>query len=115
MGELNTSVQKVDASDNAMGNIRVVQPIFSQLAKRESQCSSSLQGGDLGSFGPGKMVREFDAVVFPSGEDGDQLLVPPPVGSLLGPVVTDFGMHMILITERNVNRDQVEEKLARND
>ena len=35
--------------------------------------------------------------------------------SLLGPVVTDFGCHLILVTKREVNKDQVEEKLARND
>lgn len=116
MGELNESVAQVDSSESAMGNIGVVQPIFSILAKRESQCNSAALGGDLGSFAPGKMVREFDAVIFPNeGMEGGEQVAPPPVGSLLGPVITDFGMHMILITERNMNRDQVEEKLARND
>lgn len=116
MGELNECVAQVDTSESAMGNIGVVQPIFSKLAQRESQCNSATLGGDLGSFAPGKMVREFDAVIFPNeGMEGGEQVVPPPVGSLLGPVITDFGMHMILITERDVNRDQVEEKLARND
>jgi hypothetical protein len=83
-------------------------PIFAEIARRESQCSSAAQGGDLGLFGPGKMVAEFDDVLFPND-------APPPPGSLLGPVVTDFGCHLILVTKREVNKDQVEEKLARND
>ena len=45
---------------------------------------------------------------------------PPPnrfgwPGAVLGPIVTEFGCHLILVTKREVNRDQVEEKLARND
>ena len=85
-------------------------PIFAELARRESECSSSSVGGDLGLFGPGKMVQEFDAVLFP--EDAAQA---PPAGAVLGPVVSEFGCHLILVTKREVNRDQVEEKLARND
>jgi len=84
--------------------------IFSELAKRESQCPTSIQGGDLGLFGPGKMVKEFDIALFPN--DGT---TPPLVGSVIGPVVTDFGFHLILVTHRESNRDQVEEKLARID
>ena len=37
---------------------------FAQVAKDNSTCPSGRQGGDLGSFGPGQMVREFDTVVF---------------------------------------------------
>ena len=37
---------------------------FAQVAKDNSTCPSSRQGGDLGSFGPGQMVKEFDTVVF---------------------------------------------------
>ena len=37
---------------------------FAELAKAHSQCPSGQQGGDLGSFGQGEMVREFDDVVF---------------------------------------------------
>lgn len=109
MGELNERMQQVEQTNGA--DIDALQPIFSELAKRESQCPSGAQGGDLGLFGLGKMVKEFDAVIFPK-EEG---VLPPPVGALLGPVVTDFGCHVILVTEREVNQDQVEEKLARND
>ena len=37
---------------------------FAALASEHSSCPSGKQGGDLGSFGPGMMVPEFDKVVF---------------------------------------------------
>jgi peptidyl-prolyl cis-trans isomerase C len=62
---------------------------FASVAKEHSLCPSKRQGGDLGVFGPGQMVKEFDEVVF-SGE----------VGKVLGPVQTQFGFHLIEITSR---------------
>ncbi|NND61196.1 MAG: peptidylprolyl isomerase [Gammaproteobacteria bacterium] len=62
---------------------------FAELAKTHSQCPSGQRGGDLGSFGRGQMVKEFDEVVF----SGD-------VGQVHGPVQTQFGYHLIEITER---------------
>ena len=37
---------------------------FAQVAKENSSCPSSRDGGNLGTFGRGEMVKEFDAVVF---------------------------------------------------
>ena len=37
---------------------------FAELAKLHSKCPSGGDGGALGTFGPGQMVREFDEVVF---------------------------------------------------
>ncbi len=37
---------------------------FAALAAEHSSCPSGASGGDLGSFGPGQMVPEFNAVVF---------------------------------------------------
>ena len=62
---------------------------FAELAQKHSDCPSGLKGGDLGEFSPGQMVREFDEVVF-SAE----------VGKTHGPIKTDFGYHLIEITER---------------
>jgi len=62
---------------------------FAVVARDNSSCPSGRQGGALGEFGPGQMVREFDEVVF-SGE----------VGKVLGPVKTQFGYHLIEITSR---------------
>lgn len=64
---------------------------FAELARQHSQCPSGARsGGDLGSFGRGQMVREFDEVVF--SED---------LGKVHGPVKTQFGYHLIEITERD--------------
>jgi len=63
---------------------------FESVAAEFSQCPSGKQGGDLGSFGPGMMVPEFDKVVF--NED---------VGKLHGPVQTQFGYHLLEITQRD--------------
>lgn len=62
---------------------------FAEVAKQHSQCPSGRQGGALGEFSPGQMVREFDEVVF-SGE----------LGKVHGPVKTQFGHHLIEITSR---------------
>jgi peptidyl-prolyl cis-trans isomerase C len=62
---------------------------FADAAKQYSKCPSSRDGGNLGEFSPGQMVREFDEVVF-SGE----------VGKVLGPVKTQFGYHLIEVTSR---------------
>ncbi|MDG6778546.1 peptidyl-prolyl cis-trans isomerase [Thiomicrorhabdus sp. zzn3] len=63
---------------------------FAEVAKEHSQCPSSRNGGDLGQFGPGMMVPEFDKVVF-SAE----------VGSVEGPVKTQFGYHLVQVTSRS--------------
>ncbi|MEN8144438.1 MAG: peptidylprolyl isomerase [Gemmatimonadota bacterium] len=62
---------------------------FADVAREHSQCPSSREGGNLGSFAPGMMVAEFDQVVFSS-----------EVGKVHGPVKTDFGYHLIEITNR---------------
>ncbi len=62
---------------------------FTQMAKEHSQCPSGKQGGDLGEFSPGQMVKEFDEVVFSE-----------EVGKVHGPVKTQFGYHLIKITSR---------------
>jgi peptidyl-prolyl cis-trans isomerase C len=63
---------------------------FAELAKAQSQCPSGKQGGDLGEFGPGQMVKEFDQVVFSE-----------EIGKVCGPVQTQFGYHLIEITARS--------------
>ena len=62
---------------------------FAALAREHSQCPSGQRGGDLGEFSPGQMVREFDDVVFKS-----------ELGTVHGPVKTEFGYHLIEVTRR---------------
>jgi len=63
---------------------------FAELARAHSSCPSGSSGGDLGEFGRGAMVKEFDEVVFSA-----------PVGEVQGPVKTDFGYHLLEVTHRD--------------
>ena len=62
---------------------------FAAAAEQISQCPSAKNGGDLGEFGPAQMVVNFDKVCF--NEE---------VGVVHGPISTQFGEHLILITSR---------------
>lgn len=62
---------------------------FSELAKTHSLCPSGKEGGELGEFSKGDMVPEFDEAVF-SGK----------VGEVQGPIQTQFGFHLLEVTER---------------
>ena len=62
---------------------------FAAVAREHSECPSARRGGDLGEFGPGEMVREFDTVVFSA-----------PLNTVQGPVKTQFGYHLIEVTRR---------------
>jgi peptidyl-prolyl cis-trans isomerase C len=62
---------------------------FAELARQHSSCPSGKSGGDLGEFGPGMMVPEFDKVVFSAD-----------VGTVQGPVKTQFGYHLLEVTSR---------------
>ena len=63
---------------------------FEEAAKQNSTCPSGARGGELGRFGQGQMVPEFDKVVF-----NDE------VGVVHGPVQTQFGYHLLEITDRS--------------
>ncbi len=62
---------------------------FGEMAKQHSSCPSGASGGDLGQFGPGQMVPEFDVVIWNES-----------VGDVHGPVKTSFGYHLIEIVTR---------------
>jgi peptidyl-prolyl cis-trans isomerase C len=62
---------------------------FESLAREHSTCPSKSKGGDLGWFGPGKMVSGFEAAC--------KRLSP---GSLSDVVSTSFGYHLIKLTGR---------------
>ena len=62
---------------------------FAELAKEKSDCPSKNKGGDLGAFGHGQMVPEFDKAAFEQ-----------EIGKIYAPVKTSFGWHLILVTEK---------------
>lgn len=62
---------------------------FAKMAKQFSKCPSGQRGGDLGYFGRGQMVPEFETAAFNL-----------PKGELSEPVQTDFGWHIIKVTDK---------------
>lgn len=62
---------------------------FAEAAAAYSECPSASSGGNLGEFGPGAMVQEFDQVVFNN-----------EIGVVHGPIKTQFGYHLIFINDR---------------
>lgn len=83
---------------------------FAKVAAAESKCPSGEQaGGNLGSFRQGQMVPEFDSVIF-GAEYG--------LKTVHGPIKTQFGHHLIFITERSgmeEEEESVEEKKEEED
>lgn len=62
---------------------------FDYYAKTYSKCPSGQNGGDLGYFGRGQMVKEFEDAAFNAEP-----------GKVIGPVQTQFGWHLIMVTDK---------------
>ena len=73
LNEAMTLKEKIDAGDS-----------FASLAQMHSKCPSGRNGGDLGEFGAGQMVKPFEDATFNT-----------PVGKISQPVQTQFGYHLI--------------------
>ena len=69
---------------------------FEELAREFSDDGSAARGGDLGWFGSEAMVEPFSEAAF--GAD---------VGEVVGPVETQFGLHLIEVTDRADNEVQL--------
>ncbi|MCD4797163.1 MAG: peptidylprolyl isomerase [Candidatus Cloacimonetes bacterium] len=65
---------------------------FAETAKKYSQCTSAPKGGDLGYFGKGRMVPEFEEAAFNM-----------KTGEISKPVLTQFGWHIIKVTGKKKN------------
>ena len=62
---------------------------FEYYARAYSLCPSGQNGGDLGYFGRGQMVREFEKAAFET-----------PVGEVSKPLYTQFGWHLIKVLDK---------------
>ena len=62
---------------------------FAELAREFSECPSGKRGGELGYFGRGQMVRKFELAAFNAEK-----------GSVVGPVKTQFGWHLIKVLDK---------------
>lgn len=83
---LHTKEQALDLAKKLLARIRAGEP-FDRLARENSTCHSRLNGGDLGLFHRGQMVKAFEEAVRQA-----------TVGEVVGPVETPFGYHLILRT-----------------
>ena len=62
---------------------------FEDAAAQFSQCPSGARGGDLGYFGRGMMVKEFEVPSFNE-----------PAGTVTEPIQTQFGWHLIHVIDK---------------
>ncbi|PKL81865.1 MAG: hypothetical protein CVV24_13075 [Ignavibacteriae bacterium HGW-Ignavibacteriae-3] len=99
----------VRSTENDNADLQKANEIYNQLmkgadfvtmAKERSDDGSKFQGGDLGWFGRGQMVKPFEDACF-NGK----------IGVIQKPVKSQFGYHIIKVTDRS-NQDFVIEKIV---
>ena len=94
-GESDESVQKIRQKAEKVLEEAKAGKDFAQLARRHSEDGSAANGGDLGFFGRGRMVPEFERAAFG--------LAKGEIGNL---VTTQFGFHIIKVLEKQAARTQ---------
>ncbi len=82
-------VKEEDECLKVLAAINAGEQTFEDAAKSCSTCPSKERGGDLGAFGRGQMVLEFEEAAFAA-----------EVGTVVGPVKTQFGYHLIKVENK---------------
>lgn len=83
-------VASVEKCNEILAAITSGEKVFEEAAQEFSTCPSGQRGGDLGAFGKGQMVPEFEKAAFEA-----------EVGQVVGPVQTQFGYHLIKVEAKN--------------
>lgn len=83
-------VDSEEKANDILGKINAGDVSFEDAAKEHSTCPSKNNGGDLGTFGRGQMVPEFEDATFAMN-----------VGDVSEPVKTQFGYHLIKLEAKN--------------
>lgn len=89
---------RAEARDNASDVLSEIRggADFAEMARMHSDDATASRGGDLGWFGPGRMVEPFEDAAFDARVD-----------QVVGPVETQFGVHLIKVTERATVEAQI--------
>ena len=99
-------VDSEEKANDILGKINAGDVSFEDAAKEHSTCPSKNNGGDLGTFGRGQMVPEFEEAVFNMNN-----------GEVSGPVKTQFGYHLIKLENKNESSipayDEVAEEVGK--
>jgi len=82
-------VQTQDEAKELKTKIENNEITFEEAAAKFSKCPSGAQGGDLGYFGRGMMVRPFEEAAFNG-----------TVGNVSDPIQTQFGWHLIKVLDK---------------
>ena len=93
MSEIRAShilVKTEQEANDLLKDIKESKISFEDAAMEHSLCPSSRAGGDLGFFGKGMMVKPFEDAAFAL-----------EIGELSEPVQTQFGWHLIKLTDKN--------------
>ncbi len=83
-------VDSEEKCQEVLAKITSGEKTFEDAAKEFSSCPSGQKGGDLGEFGKGQMVKEFEDAAFTA-----------EIGQIAGPVKTQFGCHLIKVEKKN--------------
>lgn len=94
-------VDEEDKCQDILEMITAGEKTFEDAAKEFSTCPSSQKGGDLGTFGKGQMVKEFEDAAFAA-----------EIGHVVGPVKTQFGYHLIQVDQKTEAQASIFEEIA---
>ena len=94
-------VDTEEKANEILAQIKAGEVTFEDAARAHSTCPSKYQGGDLGTFGRGQMVPEFEAATFAM-----------EVGDISDPVKTQFGYHIIKLEAKNEESIPTYEEVA---